>query len=81
MRPGTWSRRSRSLGHRCWTGTLVIDLEATIAVCHSERALAAASLKHTFGYHPLLAFCDNTGEVLSGCSGRVTPGVTPPPTT
>jgi hypothetical protein len=25
----------------------------------------APTFKHTFGYHPLLAFCDNTGEFLA----------------
>jgi hypothetical protein len=45
---------------------VVIDLDATIVICHSEKANAAATFKHTFGYHPLLAFCDNTGEALSG---------------
>jgi hypothetical protein len=34
-------------------------------VCHSEKELAAPTFKKTFGYHPLLAFCDNTGEFLA----------------
>lgn len=45
---------------------LVVDLDATIVICHSEKASAAATFKHSFGYHPLLAFCDNTGEALAG---------------
>ena len=45
---------------------LVIDVDATIVVCHSEKEQAAATFKHTFGYHPLLAFLDNSGEFLSG---------------
>ena len=44
---------------------LVIDLDASIVVCHSEKERAAATFKKTFGYHPLLAFCDNTGEFLA----------------
>jgi hypothetical protein len=44
---------------------LVIDLDASIVVCHSEKEQAAATFKKTFGYHPLLAFCDNTGEFLA----------------
>jgi Transposase DDE domain group 1 len=44
---------------------LVIDLDASIVVCHSEKEQAAATFKRTFGYHPLLAFCDNTGEFLA----------------
>ena len=43
---------------------LVIDLDATIVVAHSEKERAAPTFKKTFGYHPMLAFCDNTGEFL-----------------
>jgi len=35
---------------------LVIDLDATIVVCHSEKEQATPTLEKTFGYHPLLAF-------------------------
>ncbi|MCA1835562.1 MAG: IS1380 family transposase, partial [Actinobacteria bacterium] len=45
---------------------LIVDLDASIVVCHSEKEHAAATFKHTFGYHPMLAFCDNTGEFLAG---------------
>ena len=45
---------------------LVIDDDATIVAVHSEKELAAATFKLTFGYHPLLAFCDNTNEALAG---------------
>ena len=44
---------------------LVIDMDAHMLVCHSEKEQAAPTFKHTFGYHPLLAFCDNTGEFLA----------------
>jgi hypothetical protein len=44
---------------------LVIDLDASIVVCHSEKEHAAPTFKKTFGYHPMLAFCDNTGEFLA----------------
>jgi len=44
---------------------LVIDLDASIVLCHSEKEHAAPTFKRTFGYHPLLAFCDNTGEFLA----------------
>jgi DDE family transposase len=45
---------------------LVIDLDASIVICHSDKEQAAPTFKHTFGYHPMLAFCDNTGEFLAG---------------
>lgn len=49
---------------------LVVDLDATIVVCHSEKEQAAPTFKRTFGYHPLLAFCDNTSEFLTGVLRR-----------
>ena len=44
---------------------LVIDLDATIVVAHSEKEQDAPTFKKTFGHHPMLAFCDNTGEFLA----------------
>ncbi len=32
---------------------LVIDVDASIVVCHSEKEQAAATFKSTFGYHPV----------------------------
>ena len=34
-------------------------------ICHRDKEQAAPTFKHTFGYHPMLAFCDNTGELLA----------------
>jgi hypothetical protein len=45
---------------------LVVDLDASIVVCHSEKQQAAPTFKGSFGYHPMLAFLDNTGEFLAG---------------
>jgi len=45
---------------------LIIDEDATITIAHSEKEQAAATFKHTWGYHPVLAFCDNTNEALAG---------------
>jgi hypothetical protein len=49
---------------------LRIDFDATITVAHTEKANAAATWKHTFGFHPLLAFLDRPevagGEALAG---------------
>jgi len=49
---------------------LVIDLDASIVICHSEKEQAAPTFKRTFGYHPLMAFCDNTREFLAGMLRR-----------
>lgn len=45
---------------------VVLDVDATIVVAHSEKEQAAATFKRTFGYHPLGVWCDNTQEFLAG---------------
>jgi hypothetical protein len=45
---------------------LVLDLDATIVICHSDKQSATRTWKKTFGFHPLLCFLDNTREALSG---------------
>jgi hypothetical protein len=45
---------------------LVIDEDATIVIAHSEKQSAAPTFKHSFGFHPVLAFCDNSNEALAG---------------
>jgi Transposase DDE domain group 1 len=45
---------------------LVIDVDASLVGCHSEKEQAAATFKHGFGYHPLLVWLDNTNEALAG---------------
>lgn len=42
--------------------TIVLDVDATIVVTHSEKELASPTFKRTFGYHPIGVWCDNTGE-------------------
>jgi Transposase DDE domain group 1 len=44
----------------------VLDIDATIVICHSEKESAAKTWKKTWGYHPLLCFLDSTGEALAG---------------
>jgi hypothetical protein len=46
--------------------TVVLDVDATIVVAHSEKEQASATFKKTFGYHPLGVWCDNTKEFLAG---------------
>jgi Transposase DDE domain group 1 len=47
-------------------GFYVIDLDATLITAHSDKAGAAPTYKRGFGFHPLLAFLDGTGEALAG---------------
>jgi hypothetical protein len=56
---------------RAWTagadpGFYVIDLDATLVGSHSEKEGAAPTYKRGFGFHPLLAYLDATGEALAG---------------
>ncbi len=44
---------------------IVLDVDATIVISHSEKEKAAATFKRTFGYHPLGVWCDNTEEFLT----------------
>jgi hypothetical protein len=45
--------------------TVVIRMDASIVIAHSEKSRAAATFKRTFGHHPLTAWCDNTQESLA----------------
>ena len=47
-------------------GFYVIDLDATLVGAHSEKEQAAPNYKLGFGFHPLLAYLDATGEALAG---------------
>lgn len=60
------------------TGPVILDLDATIVLAHSEKEGATPTWKRTFGFHPLLAFLDHgtggTGEPVAGMlrTGRAT---------
>src|SRR5674536_315936 len=64
-RTGVGGRRGPGCQRR-----LVIDLDATITIAHSEKVNAAKTWKKTFGFHPLLAYLDRPevagGEALAG---------------
>jgi Transposase DDE domain group 1 len=62
---------------RAWTAgahpgveALIIDADATLVLAHSDaKQGAAGTYKHTFGFHPLLAYLDRgkaPGEPLAG---------------
>jgi Transposase DDE domain group 1 len=50
-------------------GVVCIRLDATVVSCHSDKQGAEPNYKG-FGYHPLGAWCDNTGEPLAGMLRR-----------
>lgn len=64
-RAAAWRHRSPIGGD----GPVVVDLDATIVLAHSEKEGATPTFKRTFGFHPLLAFVDHgvdgTGEPLA----------------
>ena len=43
----------------------VLDLDATLVTAHSDKEGAKGTFKGGFGYHPLGAWLDNTGEALA----------------
>ena len=45
---------------------LTIDLDATLIASHSDKESAAGTFKGGFGFHPMLAYADETGEALAG---------------
>jgi hypothetical protein len=46
-------------------GFYVIDFDGTLVNSHSEKEGAAPNYKRGFGFHPLLAYLDATGEALA----------------
>jgi hypothetical protein len=47
-------------------GRIVIDIDATLITAHSEKQGAAGTFKRGFGFHPLLAYLDQSREALAG---------------
>ncbi len=45
---------------------IVIDIDATLITAHSEKQGAAGTFKRGFGFHPLLAFLDDSRDALAG---------------
>jgi hypothetical protein len=60
----------RHAGAPAQAGKIVVDLDATILIAHSDKEKATKTWKKTFGHHPLLGFVDHgeggTGEPVAG---------------
>jgi hypothetical protein len=56
---------SRAAGRDIGAGVVVLDVDSTIVLAHSDKDGAAATYKHTYGFHPILVTCDNTSELLA----------------
>ena len=50
---------------RVVSGWVVVDMDATLITAVSAKQGAAATYKRGFGFHPLGAWCANTGEALA----------------
>lgn len=50
---------------------VVIDLDATLLIAHSDKQGAAGNFKGGYGFHPMLAYLDGSEEALAG---RLRPG-------
>jgi len=61
------------IADRVLAGVTCIRLDASVVTCHSDKELAEPNFKG-FGYHPLMAYCDNTGEPLAGVLRRGSAG-------
>lgn len=46
-------------------GFYVIDIDGTLVTAHSDKEEAAPTYKHGFGFYPLVAYLDRTGEPLA----------------
>ncbi len=45
---------------------IVIDLDGTLVDAHSDKQDATPTYKHGFGFYPIVAYLDETGEALAG---------------
>jgi hypothetical protein len=58
--------RARAWAAGADPGFYVIDIDATLVGAHSEKEDAKPTYKRGFGFHPLMAYLDATGEALAG---------------
>ena len=71
VRAGVWGLipgglpASKIAGTTLPADVVVLDVDATIVVAHSEKEQATRTFKKTFGYHPIGVWCDNSGEFLA----------------
>lgn len=63
--------RARAWAAGADPGFYVIDFDGTLVTAHSEKEQAAPTYKRGFGFHPLLAYLDATGE---GLAAKLRPG-------
>ena len=63
--PGGRPPAATVAGQRLPDDLVVLDVDATIVVAHSQKENARATFKRTFGFHPIGVWCDNSSELLA----------------
>ena len=56
---------------------VTIEVDATLITSHSDKEGAAGTFKGGYGFHPLMAYCEETGEALASILRPATPARTP----
>ena len=65
LRTAHKSARERAWGLGVGPERVTIDLDATLVGAHSEKEGAAGDFKGGFGFHPMLAYLDETSEAAA----------------
>ena len=66
LRSARATARERVWGLGLAPERVTLDLDATLVAAHSEKDDAARNYRGGFGFSPLLAYLDETGEALAG---------------
>jgi Transposase DDE domain group 1 len=65
LRDARASARARAWAAGARPERIIIDIDATLIGAHSDKEGAAGTFKGGFGFHPLLAYLDETHEALA----------------
>jgi len=66
IRAARAAARERAWGLGVRPERIVIDIDATLINAHTEKEGAAVNYRSGFGFHPMLAYLDETHEALAG---------------
>ena len=66
LRVARVAARDRAWGLGVRPDRIVIDIDATLVDAHTEKEGAAVNYRSGFGFHPILAYLDETHEALAG---------------
>ena len=66
LRAARAAARKRAWGLGVRPERIVIDIDATLVNAHTEKEGAAVTYRSGFGFHPMLAYLDETHEALAG---------------